>query len=445
MKKIFPFVLSVMFFIGLNLSCTPSEQESETELVSTGAASNVSSFSVTLSGTIGGLSSTQISQGKFGFLYIQEEALNGVSAIDIFLDCLDNNFIGECAVQHVVGIQPGGNFSFDLKKLSSGCTYYYCAFVVKSDNSAHIGNVSSFSTISFPPDISTGSSTEVNFYSAKLSGGVSISKTDLTSVNIGIVYSTSDTPASGSGTLVRFALDLDANSNFKILVSGLKPGTMYYYRTYAYSKDDRRYFYSEPDSFCTKDLSEMAVDLGLSVKWALCNLGGENPMDCGDFYRWGEIKPDGSGSEIGYTHYDPSTGLCSNLGEDISGTEYDAAYVKLGGRWRMPTKAEFDELIRRCHFEDHTTENARKITGPSGKHVLFPHSGAITDGDSFGAFSFFWCSSADQSSGGNAAYCFINARVTVIDINGNQTEEPKGLMIAYIPYFSFPIRPVCDY
>jgi hypothetical protein len=33
------------------------------------------------------------------------------------------------------------------------------------------------------------------------------------------------------------------------------------------------------------------VDLGLSVKWATCNVGADKPEDYGDYYAWGETEP----------------------------------------------------------------------------------------------------------------------------------------------------------
>ena len=32
------------------------------------------------------------------------------------------------------------------------------------------------------------------------------------------------------------------------------------------------------------------VDLGLSVKWATCNVGADRPEDAGDLYSWGETE-----------------------------------------------------------------------------------------------------------------------------------------------------------
>ena len=33
------------------------------------------------------------------------------------------------------------------------------------------------------------------------------------------------------------------------------------------------------------------VDLGLSVKWATCNIGAINPEEYGDYFAWGEVEP----------------------------------------------------------------------------------------------------------------------------------------------------------
>ena len=33
------------------------------------------------------------------------------------------------------------------------------------------------------------------------------------------------------------------------------------------------------------------VDLGLSVKWATCNVGATKPEEYGDYFAWGETQP----------------------------------------------------------------------------------------------------------------------------------------------------------
>lgn len=93
------------------------------------------------------------------------------------------------------------------------------------------------------------------------------------------------------------------------------------------------------------------VDLGLSVYWASCNLGAEKPEEYGDYYAWGETNPKSSYTKENYSYYNASTTQYTDIGNDISGTQYDAATVNLGSDWRMPTKSEMQELVDKCTWE----------------------------------------------------------------------------------------------
>lgn len=94
-----------------------------------------------------------------------------------------------------------------------------------------------------------------------------------------------------------------------------------------------------------------AVDLGLSVKWASCNLGATKPEDYGYYYAWGETTPKDSYTKETYSYFSKDSQTWINIGNDIAGTSYDAATVNLGGGWKMPTKAEMDELIKKCDWQ----------------------------------------------------------------------------------------------
>ena len=86
------------------------------------------------------------------------------------------------------------------------------------------------------------------------------------------------------------------------------------------------------------------VDLGLSVMWATCNVGANSPEECGGYYAWGETKTKNVYSFENSKTYDKKIA-------DFSGdAQYDAATANWGGLWRMPTKAEADELLR-CKWE----------------------------------------------------------------------------------------------
>ena len=119
------------------------------------------------------------------------------------------------------------------------------------------------------------------------------------------------------------------------------------------------------------------VDLGLSVYWASCNLGAEKPEEYGDYYAWGETKPKSSYTKENYSYYDASTTQFTDIGDDISGTQYDAATVNLGSDWRMPTRQEMKELVDKCTWEWTQINgiNGYKVTGPNGNSVFLPAAG----------------------------------------------------------------------
>ncbi len=82
------------------------------------------------------------------------------------------------------------------------------------------------------------------------------------------------------------------------------------------------------------------VDMGLSVKWATCNLGADSPEKFGNYFAWGEIYNKHTYSIQSSNTYGDSTI------SDIAGvTRYDAARARLGDDWRMPTVEEMEELL----------------------------------------------------------------------------------------------------
>lgn len=109
------------------------------------------------------------------------------------------------------------------------------------------------------------------------------------------------------------------------------------------------------------------VDLGLSVKWATCNLGASSPEEYGNYYAWGETKPKDDYSWATYKwckcENNQLVGMTKYCLESLYGyfgfsdfkamlePEDDAAVVAFGGKWRMPTMVEYSELIDNCTWE----------------------------------------------------------------------------------------------
>lgn len=118
------------------------------------------------------------------------------------------------------------------------------------------------------------------------------------------------------------------------------------------------------------------IDLGLSVNWASCNLGSISPEEYGYYYSWGETAPKELYLPSNYTFYDNDTQQYINIGDDISGTEYDAATVNLGNGWRMPTNNEMNELIQKCKWEWSQINgiNGYLVTGSNGNSIFLPAS-----------------------------------------------------------------------
>ena len=93
-----------------------------------------------------------------------------------------------------------------------------------------------------------------------------------------------------------------------------------------------------------------AVNLGLSVFWATKNVGASSVTDYGNHYAWGEISTKSDYSWSTYAHGTSSSNLTkynSTDGKTVLDSTDDVArqHASWGGNWRMPTKAEFDELL----------------------------------------------------------------------------------------------------
>ena len=154
------------------------------------------------------------------------------------------------------------------------------------------------------------------------------------------------------------------------------------------------------------------VDLGLpsGLKWATCNVGANSPEDYGDYYAWGETSTKSS-----YTYKN-----CTTYGKamsDIGGNaQYDVARIKWGSSWRLPTKAEFDELLN----EDNCTwlwttqggKNGYKVISKRNGNSIFLPAAGYRNGASpnfDGARGYYWSSTPYESGTCYAYTLFFNS------------------------------------
>ena len=140
--------------------------------------------------------------------------------------------------------------------------------------------------------------------------------------------------------------------------------------------------------------SGLTIDLGLSVKWASHNVGANSPEEYGSYYAWGETEGKSKYTEDTYKWY--SNGSYTDIGSEISGTEYDVAHVKWCGSWRMPSIKEIQELIDNCRCEEVTYKGVTgcKFTSKkNGNSIFLPAAGYRYDATGVaysGTGYFYW-------------------------------------------------------
>ena len=183
------------------------------------------------------------------------------------------------------------------------------------------------------------------------------------------------------------------------------------------------------------------VDLGLpsGLKWATCNIGITSPEQTGLYFAWGET--------IGYTANQVTNGErlftkdvynagpAAFINTDLT-LEQDAAHAYMGGKWRMPTNAECQELLDNCSVVWTDNYNGTGVTGRvftskvNGKSVFFPAAG-VCNGSSVkgvGSNGIYWSASWRSSS---------YARTLFFHSGGQYTSDGGRI-------YGYPVRAVCE-
>ena len=156
------------------------------------------------------------------------------------------------------------------------------------------------------------------------------------------------------------------------------------------------------------------VDLGLpsGLKWATCNVGASKPEDYGGYYAWGETEEKSNyywstykwcrGSDDNMTKYCGNSNYGKVDNKTVLDPEDDVAHIQWGGSWRMPTKAELDELGNNCTWTWTTQNgvNGYNVTGPNGNSIFLPVTGRRlgTEAQGRGSDGGYWSSLSSYKS-----------------------------------------------
>ena len=154
------------------------------------------------------------------------------------------------------------------------------------------------------------------------------------------------------------------------------------------------------------------VDLGLSVKWATCNVGANTPEEYGDYYAWGEVETKES--------YEPNNYKFVNGGSPVNDKntldiENDVAHEEWGGKWRMPSREEFDELIQNCTWTWTTQKgvNGFLVTsnkpGYTDRSIFLPAAGlrSLSELRLSGNIGFYWTTTPSEHFAESACFLYI--------------------------------------
>ena len=204
-----------------------------------------------------------------------------------------------------------------------------------------------------------------------------------------------------------------------------------------------------------------SVDLGLSVEWATCNIGSFYPEEAGTYFSWGETAPK---SKYDASTYDYSTGISHLVGywsySDLP-DESDAAVAIVnsaanpqpGEKWRMPTKAECEELVTNCTWTA-STVNGRAVyvvkSKLNSKSIILPRAGrkfelANTDGlHYFGDEMTVWSKGCQGNGGSNQYYAYAihlhsdNGYTPTVSV----FDKPLGFNIRPVHVLPIPVSSV---
>lgn len=173
----------------------------------------------------------------------------------------------------------------------------------------------------------------------------------------------------------------------------------------------------------TPSVEEQGIDLGTSILWASNNLGATSPREMGDMFAWGDMMP------LYSYQTDEDYGAKYKLAPTESTykkPDSDPSSTYMGDGWRMPTKAEVDELLDQEKFT-WSYDNTKGAEGyivsskANNSQLFFP----IRNGD-----SSYWTSTHDNN---NASNLRLNPDAQV----------PFGVQ-SDVRYKCFYIRPVKD-
>lgn len=180
-----------------------------------------------------------------------------------------------------------------------------------------------------------------------------------------------------------------------------------------------------------EDSQVKAVDLGLSVKWASQNFSMINAsIEQSSFFAWGESEPKRKYTIKNYSWANGTYDIMKDIGESISGSQYDVVRKTWGGKWRIPTMEEMRELMEKCQFR--WEDNGITFIGPNGQTLFLPACGLKGNDNGYEYEGFYWTATQNENFEQMAYYLHFNMRKNKVEL-GKRAR-----------FYGLTIRPVTD-
>lgn len=300
-----------------------------------------------------------------------------------------------------------------LTNLSHKTQYWYKAYV-KLDSQTFYGEVKTFTTDGVPVESVSLDKTEYTFNTIGNTLTLTATVLPADATDKSVSWSSSDSSIASVDNSGKVTARANGNATIK-----------------ATANDGSGVFAS-----CSVIVFAEKVDMGIKTSdgktlyWStrnLCKSGFVNsPEDYGDYYAWGETEPKenylwstykfGTSSSGPFSKYNTNSSYGSIDNKTVLEPEDDVASVKLGGKWRMPTDAEWTELRTKCTWTWTTNYNGtgvrgRIVTASNGNSIFLPAAGR-RDGtglDNVGSYGTYWSSSLKTDSPFTVWYVFFDS------------------------------------
>ena len=183
------------------------------------------------------------------------------------------------------------------------------------------------------------------------------------------------------------------------------------------------------------------VDLGLpsGLKWATCNIGASSPEEYGLYFAWGETTGYTGEQVISgvrkFNEDEYNAGPAASIETDLT-LEQDAVHAYMGGKWRMPTEAEYRELLNKCNGVWTNNYNGTGVKGRiftskvNGNSVFFPAAGSCSNLSVDGVGSNNYYRSASYRSYDLAWLLYFDSR--------------RQTLLTNARYYGLSVRGVCE-